>query len=268
MKMFSILIPVRNSATPHPQGVNWLKSTLYFFPLKGLRALAPFNPDISGGVSDGKKNKFTCVIKLQMLIVISLLFSFEAFSHNINYQNIVLHEWSLNDNTKIKASFLMFKNEEVYLQKENAETVHFPLSQFSKSDQQNILQRYQRIGQLNWQKAKATQENSASENLSPLLKIVSVFLILTLILCATYFLNSEKRMRYVSLFAVVAAASVIYSFKTKPVFQTMFATDPLSVDSAFAPFKPDVVTSWDSNYFYVESHGIPTTHPMMAGIVK
>jgi hypothetical protein len=42
-------------------------------------------------------------------------------------------------------------------------------------------------------------------------------------------------------------------------------TDPLFVDSAFTPFKPDVYTRWDANYFYVESKGIPK-HPMMAGI--
>lgn len=43
-------------------------------------------------------------------------------------------------------------------------------------------------------------------------------------------------------------------------------TDPLTVEAAFKPFKPNIATSWDANYFYVESNGLPTTHPMMKGI--
>lgn len=44
------------------------------------------------------------------------------------------------------------------------------------------------------------------------------------------------------------------------------STSPLQIDSAFTPFKPHINTFWDANYFYVESHGIPTTHEMMVGI--
>lgn len=46
----------------------------------------------------------------------------------------------------------------------------------------------------------------------------------------------------------------------------LVATDPLSVDAAFKPFKPNVGTRWDANYFYVESNGLPTTHVLMKGI--
>jgi hypothetical protein len=43
------------------------------------------------------------------------------------------------------------------------------------------------------------------------------------------------------------------------------ANDPIAMDSAFAPFKPDVYTRWDNNWFYVESKGIPK-HGLMTGI--
>ncbi len=39
------------------------------------------------------------------------------------------------------------------------------------------------------------------------------------------------------------------------------------MDSAFSPFKPNVATSWDDNYFYVESLGM-AEHKMMAGIIS
>jgi hypothetical protein len=42
-------------------------------------------------------------------------------------------------------------------------------------------------------------------------------------------------------------------------------TNPLFIDSAFSPYKPNVNTRWDGTYFYVESKGIPD-HEMMRGI--
>lgn len=195
-----------------------------------------------------------------------VLFTLQAFSHNLNYEKVILHEWTLNDNTKMKASFLMFKNDEVYLQKDNSETVHFPFSDFSQSDQQYVIQRYNRIKQLNSQYISATQKKSAEENAIPVSKIIIALSVLFLILTAIYFFGQENKFRYISLFTLVAALSVLYSFSIKTVMQTNSVTDPLSVDSAFTPFKPNVVTSWDSNYFYIESHGIPTTHGMMTGI--
>ena len=44
------------------------------------------------------------------------------------------------------------------------------------------------------------------------------------------------------------------------------STNPLTIDSAFAPFKKEVTTSWDAQYFRVGSLGLATTHEMMKGI--
>lgn len=51
-----------------------------------------------------------------------------------------------------------------------------------------------------------------------------------------------------------------------PAAKRPFITDPLTLEAAFKPFKPNVGTRWDANYFYVESNGLPTTHLMMKGI--
>jgi hypothetical protein len=42
-------------------------------------------------------------------------------------------------------------------------------------------------------------------------------------------------------------------------------TDPEFINAAFTPFFPNIATSWDNTYFYVESKGVPT-HTMMVGI--
>jgi YHYH protein len=46
---------------------------------------------------------------------------------------------------------------------------------------------------------------------------------------------------------------------------TLSTTDPAFVTSAFAPFASTVSTTYDANYFYVNSTGIPN-HTMMVGI--
>ncbi len=206
--------------------------------------------------------------KLKLILTFLMAISIKSFSHNLNYDKVILHEWTVNENTKIKASFLMFKNDEVYLQKDNSETVHFPLTDFSSSDQQFVYKRYNRIQKLNSQYISATVKNNPAVSSIDFSKISITAFVLLLVLLLTYFFAGQNKVRYISYFSAVALIAVFYSFRTKSTMQTNSATDPLSVDSAFTPFKPNIVTSWDSNYFYVESYGIPTTHSMMTGIIS
>ncbi len=205
-------------------------------------------------------------IKLIFSLFILSLLVVESFGHNLNYDKVILHQWTVNADTKINASFLMFKHDEVYLQNENTQIVHFPLADFSQADQQYVIQRYNGIQQLNSQYISATQNNSSTEHSFDYstLFVVAALLISTLLL--TFFWGSVSKFKYIWHFSCVALFSVFYGFNLKSMMQTNFVTDPLSVDSAFVSFKPNVVTSWDTNYFYVESFGIPTTHGMMTGI--
>lgn len=57
-----------------------------------------------------------------------------------------------------------------------------------------------------------------------------------------------------------------YGFNTGYEALTFIQTNPLTIDSAFTPFKSEVVTSWDTKYFRVGSIGIAKTHEMMKGI--
>lgn len=208
--------------------------------------------------------------KLKPVLILFFFFaiSIKSFSHNLNYDKAILHEWTVNNNTKINASFLMFKNDVVYLQKDNSETVHFPLADFSPSDQQYVIQRYNRIQKLNSQYIPATTSNNSSISTIDFSKIILTAFVLLLIISLTYFFGGKNKVRYISYYSVIAFLAVMYSFRVKSIMLTNSVSDPLSVDSAFTPFKPNLITSWDSNYFYVESYGIPITHGMMTGIIK
>lgn len=46
---------------------------------------------------------------------------------------------------------------------------------------------------------------------------------------------------------------------------TSFTNDPQTMDAAFTPYKPAVITSWNSSYFLISSNGLPN-HNMMVGI--
>ena len=87
--------------------------------------------------------------KKHLLTIIVFLITASAYCHNLNYDKVILHEWTVSKDTKIHASFLMFKNNEVYLEKDNAEVVHFPLSCFSQTDRQYVQQRVNKIQNLN-----------------------------------------------------------------------------------------------------------------------
>ena len=164
-----------------------------------------------------------------LLTIIVVLMTVSAHCHNLNYDKLALHEWTVNADTKIHASFLMFKNDEVYLQNEHTQTVHFPLADFSKADQQYVVERYKKIQQQNLQ-GIATTANNHSENNSfannfsignnfDYSKLLPVIGLLFSILFLTYFFGNQNKLKYISLFSLVAIGAVFYSFKTKSLLQ-------------------------------------------------
>jgi hypothetical protein len=204
---------------------------------------------------------------------IFILFFFFAISntlngHNLNYEKVNLHEWTVNQSIKIKASFLMLKDEEVYLQKDNSETVHFPLADFASTDQQFVLQRYNNLRKLNSQHNSYNTHNNFSISTFSFNKILIVASVLLITYFLIYFSAYKNKLKYIFYLLAVTFLTGLYGFQITSILQSFSSTNPLSVDSAFTPFKPNVVTSWDSNYFYVESQGITTTHGMMTGIIK
>ena len=144
----------------------------------------------------------------------------------------------------------MLKNGEVYIQKNNASISHFPLANLSSKEQKEIIERYKAIEKLNKEISVAPKSETKKGNINAIL--ISFSLIITLL--AISFLLKRTKLKTTALL-LLCLNTLFFSF-----------TDPNTINAAFSPFLANVTTSWDNNYFYVESKGIPTTHTMMVGI--
>ncbi len=133
-----------------------------------------------------------------------------------------------------------------------------PLQSLSGEDQLYVKNREEAIIAIN---TSLSTVNKA-ENLTPFL-IKSILLALFLFVFGIYIFRNTERHKRNYLIPIVSAGIVmtLFSFGKK----MLTTTDPNFVNSAFIPFIPNVHTSWNSNYFYVESKGIPN-HTMMVGI--
>ena len=89
------------------------------------------------------------------------------------------------------------------------------------------------------------------EEYAPPLAFIGVVILIIIIVSKVHVRIQSKAIIAIC----VALGWTLYSF-----------TDPTIVAHAFLPFYPEVHTHYDSNYFYVESRGIPQTHEMMVGI--
>ena len=198
-----------------------------------------------------------------ILILFVITISFSANAHSVDGKAMHLRTWTIHQNEQILGSLLMMKNGSVYLQPTAETIVSYPLSDFSSKDQQFIQEKYAAIQRLNTSKLTYTPPivpiQIAYSRYYVLLAIIILLSISTLLM------NRQQR-KYSKLFLGVIFFSGLYSFTTTGLQKTTTTTNPSFIDSAFTPFKPHVVTSWDNIYFYVESQGIPTTHTMMVGI--
>ena len=200
--------------------------------------------------------------KLPFLMAFILYFS-GVFAHQLNYSTIIQRNWTIAPNNKqISASFLLEKDGIVVLEKSDGDRLSISLSNLSLDDQQWVLKRRKEIQQLNHQNLHPTIDKTGEPANYQLYALV--LFILGLGLIGTFQFVNQEKVRYLLPILLVGFIYMSYSF-TKKTWKSL-ANDPSSIDSAFVPFKPNVNTFWDNTYFYVESHGIPTTHPMMVGI--
>lgn len=189
------------------------------------------------------------------------LIHFQAKAHITSSDGIAQH--FTIQNKEVTGYFYLLKNNEVYIENLQHQIIHFPLSDFSKANQQYIKARYKKIQDANRLIAPSPIINKESTKNS--LLFIEVLLGLGLLFIGYQFIRSlsvHTTMKYVYPIAMVALSTLLMSADKK----YRSTTDPLQVDQAFIPFKPNVYTHWDGTWFYVESKGIPTTHGMMVGI--
>jgi len=204
-------------------------------------------------------------MKKSVLIAICL-FSNMLFAHTINYDKIILHHWNIEkENKVVDGTFYMFKNGDIYIEDASSKVVHFPLASFSKEDQAFALSKNKWVEDLN-KSTGSFDKSKIQEQTFFDTKFWITALIITFLSFFIFFILEKQKRKFVLPILLVGFISILFSFTNKRIGrQMMSTTNPLSVDSAFTPFIPNVHTYWDANYFYVESQGIPL-HQMMVGI--
>ena len=195
--------------------------------------------------------------KLQLILL--FLCCNVIFAHTINPDNLNLRLWKIEkQNSIIEGSFSMMKNGKVYIEDTNNNISSFPISDFSKADQDYANHREQSIVAIN--------NNFGIEKVSVTptsfyLKYC-LFGLFLMLLSSILFKYSNKR-KWAYLLPVIGLGTMFSLFGfAKKTFST---TDPAFVTSAFAQFASTVSTNYDTNFFYVNSTGIPN-HTMMVGI--
>ncbi len=204
----------------------------------------------------GKKLLFSALFMLATAAV--------ALGHNPDAAPAAMRGWHLKNLGHVHASFLMAKNDSVFLEDAEGQARAFSMADFSPADRDFIEKKRAAIVLLNRPRTAAIasqvvdrQAFLKKENWKYGLAVFG----LAGLACLLFLM--KKRGREAAL--ALCGAAVLTAFMTGEVGR-MLGTDPAFVDSAFEPFKPNVATHWDATWFYVESNGLPTTHSMMTGI--
>ena len=199
-------------------------------------------------------------MKFFLIFFISLITTLSWAHNGIEHEKGPLKTWRIDaENKTLEASFLMLKDKVVYLEDNQQAVVKYPLSALSSNDQKYALQKYKHIQQLNTPSVSKTKNWVSVLHQNFWLSVWCVALLAAFLFMRLH--QKAFKVKYAFYSVLVGLIVIFLSFMPKPTL----GTDPLFIDSAFAPFKPKVKTRWDSQYFYVEDLGLPS-HPMMKGI--
>ena len=203
-------------------------------------------------------------LSLILLTVTLLLNAKQTLAHDINYSKIIEREWHTSDKQHIimSGSFYFMKNGIVSIENKSHQISEIPYDKLSKEDQVYVQNRQAKINNLNKQILKNQQGKSETSLTAPKPQLFVLLAILLLLSTSIFLVRKNKQIKYLIPVFGVGIIFSIYSFSLK----SSQASSPAVINSAFAPFVPNVHTFYDSTYFWVESKGIPTTHPMMVGI--
>jgi len=196
-------------------------------------------------------------------IILLSLFTNLVSAHDINYEKVILRKWKI-ENKVIEGSFYLIRDGIVFIEDANNKLVNFPIMALSKDDQEYILSKNEDIKQLNTNNTVVVKQSKQPQI------FFRNYLILFIILCFfgwyIFSIAEKKKIKYLLPVFTVGICLMLSSFTSKVMQSMKLSSSPASLDSAFAPFKPNINTYYNGTYFYVESKGIPTTHEMMVGI--
>jgi YHYH protein/Secretion system C-terminal sorting domain len=206
------------------------------------------------------------MLKQYLIASLFAMIAFSASAHDPDAPKASLHRWHLKGNHHLDGSYLMMRNDSVFLEQEHGAILSVPLADFSATDQAALRAKVGQIKQINEAKTELTPIQVPVHHLdtNSYAGLLGLGLLASVAVVGLFLLRSKRKWAYA---LSLSGAVVMCAFRSE-ISKTCFGIDPLVIDAAFAPFKPHVATHWDGTWFYVESKGIPTTHAMMSGINK
>ena len=221
----------------------------------------------------------------ELLFLFLLGFSVNLFAHEGGHYHRsdagMLNTWRLKDGKTVKGNFSAGTDEYIILEQYEGIMVRLTISELSEQDQKLArfrISRYQRLNQPMTGVAAQTQVGikTSFNTVWLLISLLAAGLLFVLVIRFFSFisnyrphqLSSRLAFSYLALISLAAwACKKSADNITPPTSSAIPKTRTSFIDSAFAPHKPYISTSWDNNYFYVASTGFPQ-HNMMVGITS
>ncbi len=203
---------------------------------------------------------------VRYILPVLLLAGQSILAHNLESGNALPRQWEFqgagkNTGKAVEAFYLLSRDGRVFLEFTDGKTRSFSLASFSKKDQQFVKEKEAEVAAIN---RPVYKENSAADVQAEASRLPSFLGFTGMLFLLAYAFRKSPLKALGSMSLITAGISFLPGFRIKETTAVM-ASNPLAMDSAFVPFKPDVYTHWDNNWFYVESKGIPK-HGMMTGI--
>ncbi|MGA1248890.1 MAG: YHYH protein [Candidatus Kapaibacteriota bacterium] len=196
--------------------------------------------------------------------MVSLVFSASILAHNTHEHSHCSkndRHW-MSGNKHITGALSFMKNGMVYIER-NHDVISVPYATLSKQDRDYVDHRYEVIRRFNLPQNQKSIE-PIKEDIPQDIPIAFVFLGIAFL--SGILIAKQQAPRFAMMSGALFIALMGYGFNNGYQALTLVETNPLTMDSAFTPFRSEVVTSWDNTYFRVGSIGIAKTHEMMKGI--
>ena len=200
------------------------------------------------------------------LYLIFLLICSYALAHDAHYDKSSERNWKIiKENKTVKGSFYFYKDGKVFLENEKHEINNFLLKDLSKEDQLFVQQKEAHLFNLN-------QKNVSKEKIvlkSNNIKANNLLILLWFLIsfgCLFLLTKGKNYLKYCLPILFIGISFTVFSVSQNSIKSIQTTTSPEFINDAFNPFRPQINTYWNDTYFYVESKGIPATHPMMVGI--
>ncbi len=195
-----------------------------------------------------------------VLLVLLIAAPILLVAHNNPQTTESTRAWRYTDKSiAAKGDFLFSDNGKVHIFDLRHKTISLPVNALSWVDKNYLERQSVRIKSLNVQ--QPTQPKLMTDAVLFGGILTMVFLLISLRL--------GFQVHYLK--PALAFSMVLLMFACqKTIVDTVVSSlksDPATMATAFAPYKPLVTTRWDNTYFYIESNGLPA-HNMMVGIIN